>query len=185
MLQLFVGCFHEPLVTGVDFTVSSIYRQFPGNRPLVCGVCQIPLFSHLLYVIVFPIVIQVKYLQIAKKSKTYNPYRWVRYVTQANSYVARIWTIGSFKAWMNCEESSCLKARLLASHATAGLPSVWEKSFELPIYLSLVTSPWDFSFPPFLLDIVHFVCVASRTEVVCVAVAELILLYIVSVAELI
>ncbi|THG15982.1 hypothetical protein TEA_021522 [Camellia sinensis var. sinensis] len=32
----------------------------------------------------------VKYLQIAKKSKTYNPYRWVRYVTQANSYVARI-----------------------------------------------------------------------------------------------
>lgn len=34
---------------------------------------------------------QVKYLQIAKKSKTYNPYRWVRYVTQANSYVARIW----------------------------------------------------------------------------------------------
>ncbi|KAI7749566.1 hypothetical protein M8C21_021933, partial [Ambrosia artemisiifolia] len=33
---------------------------------------------------------KVKYLQIAKKSKTYNPYRWVRYVTQANSYVARI-----------------------------------------------------------------------------------------------
>ncbi|XP_030935612.1 AP-4 complex subunit mu isoform X2 [Quercus lobata] len=34
--------------------------------------------------------LQVKYLQIAKKSGTYNPYRWVRYVTQANSYVARI-----------------------------------------------------------------------------------------------
>lgn len=34
--------------------------------------------------------LQVKYLQMAKKSKTYNPYRWVRYVTQANSYVARI-----------------------------------------------------------------------------------------------
>ncbi|KAF5942687.1 hypothetical protein HYC85_020329 [Camellia sinensis] len=34
--------------------------------------------------------LQVKYLQIAKKSKTCNPYRWVRYVTQANSYVARI-----------------------------------------------------------------------------------------------
>ncbi|KAJ6337626.1 hypothetical protein OIU76_007330 [Salix suchowensis] len=32
--------------------------------------------------------LQVKYLQIAKKSSTYNPYRWVRYVTQANSYVA-------------------------------------------------------------------------------------------------
>lgn len=35
--------------------------------------------------------VQVRYLQIAKKSRTYNPYRWVRYVTQANSYVARIW----------------------------------------------------------------------------------------------
>ena len=33
---------------------------------------------------------QVKYLQIVKKSKTDNPYRWVRYVTQANSYVARL-----------------------------------------------------------------------------------------------
>lgn len=37
-----------------------------------------------------PSRLQVKYLQIAKKSKAYNPYRWVRYVTQANSYVARI-----------------------------------------------------------------------------------------------
>ncbi|KAF7817594.1 AP-4 complex subunit mu [Senna tora] len=34
--------------------------------------------------------LQVKYLQIAKKSKTHNPYRWVRYVAQANSYVARL-----------------------------------------------------------------------------------------------
>lgn len=34
--------------------------------------------------------LQVRYLQIAKKSQTYNPYRWVRYVTQANSYVARL-----------------------------------------------------------------------------------------------
>ncbi|XP_044510251.1 AP-4 complex subunit mu-like isoform X2 [Mangifera indica] len=34
--------------------------------------------------------LQVKYLQIAKKSSTYKPYRWVRYVTQANSYVARL-----------------------------------------------------------------------------------------------
>ncbi|XP_059459830.1 AP-4 complex subunit mu-like isoform X3 [Corylus avellana] len=34
--------------------------------------------------------LQVKYLQIAKKSKTDNPYRWVRYVTQSNSYVARL-----------------------------------------------------------------------------------------------
>ncbi|XP_006841205.3 AP-4 complex subunit mu [Amborella trichopoda] len=34
--------------------------------------------------------LQVRYLQIAKKSKTSNPYRWVRYVTHANSYVARL-----------------------------------------------------------------------------------------------
>ncbi|ONK75641.1 uncharacterized protein A4U43_C03F19010 [Asparagus officinalis] len=34
--------------------------------------------------------LQVKYLQIAKKSQSYNPYRWVRYVTQSNSYVARL-----------------------------------------------------------------------------------------------
>ncbi|CAG7898714.1 unnamed protein product [Brassica rapa] len=34
--------------------------------------------------------LQVKYLQIAKNSSSQNPYRWVRYVTQANSYVARI-----------------------------------------------------------------------------------------------
>ncbi|XP_075516854.1 AP-4 complex subunit mu-like isoform X2 [Primulina tabacum] len=37
-----------------------------------------------------PSGLEVKYLQIAKKSKAHNPYRWVRYVTQANSYVARI-----------------------------------------------------------------------------------------------
>lgn len=34
--------------------------------------------------------LQVKYLQIVKKTKTDNPYRWVRYVTEANSYVARL-----------------------------------------------------------------------------------------------
>ncbi|KAI5353822.1 PREDICTED: AP-4 complex subunit [Prunus dulcis] len=34
--------------------------------------------------------LQVKYLHITKKSKSYNPYRWVRYVTHSNSYVARL-----------------------------------------------------------------------------------------------
>ncbi|PON63481.1 Clathrin adaptor, mu subunit [Parasponia andersonii] len=34
--------------------------------------------------------LQVKYLQITKKSGSYNPYRWVRYVTLSNSYVARL-----------------------------------------------------------------------------------------------
>ncbi|XP_062106110.1 AP-4 complex subunit mu-like [Humulus lupulus] len=34
--------------------------------------------------------LQVKYLQVAKKSGRYNPYIWVRYVTLSNSYVARL-----------------------------------------------------------------------------------------------
>ncbi|MCO5575872.1 hypothetical protein L7F22_029677 [Adiantum nelumboides] len=34
--------------------------------------------------------LQVRYLQIVKRSKAYNPYRWVRYVTHASSYVIRI-----------------------------------------------------------------------------------------------
>ncbi|EFJ18717.1 hypothetical protein SELMODRAFT_141330 [Selaginella moellendorffii] len=33
--------------------------------------------------------VQVKYLQVLKKSKSYNPHRWVRYVTHADSYVIR------------------------------------------------------------------------------------------------
>lgn len=45
---------------------------------------------------VSPALMQVKYLQIAKKSGTYNPYRWVRYVTLSNSYVARMWCGKSF-----------------------------------------------------------------------------------------
>mmetsp|Transcript_11250 Transcript_11250/g.21281 ORF Transcript_11250/g.21281 Transcript_11250/m.21281 type:complete len:448 (-) Transcript_11250:450-1793(-) len=34
--------------------------------------------------------LQVRYLQILNRNKSYNPYRWVRYVTQSNSYVCRI-----------------------------------------------------------------------------------------------
>ncbi|CAK9234259.1 unnamed protein product [Sphagnum jensenii] len=33
--------------------------------------------------------LQVKFLQLVKKSKSYNPHRWVRYVTLSNSYVIR------------------------------------------------------------------------------------------------
>lgn len=33
--------------------------------------------------------LQVRYLQIMKASKAYSPFRWVRYVTHANSYVVR------------------------------------------------------------------------------------------------
>ena len=48
-------------------------------------------YDHLFWCLHLPFFYaQVKYLQIAKKSNTYNPYRWVRYVTQANSYVARL-----------------------------------------------------------------------------------------------
>ena len=34
--------------------------------------------------------VQVRYLKIADGGKSYNPFRWVRYVTQSSSYVARI-----------------------------------------------------------------------------------------------
>jgi len=34
--------------------------------------------------------LQVRYLQITENSKSYNPYRWVRYITQAASYVCRV-----------------------------------------------------------------------------------------------
>jgi len=33
--------------------------------------------------------LQVKYLKIQNDEKGYNPYRWVRYVTQSNSYICR------------------------------------------------------------------------------------------------
>ena len=34
--------------------------------------------------------LQVKYLRIADQGKAYNPYRWVRYVTNSSSYVCRV-----------------------------------------------------------------------------------------------
>lgn len=34
--------------------------------------------------------LQVRYLRISEQHKSYNPYRWVRYVTQSNSYVCRL-----------------------------------------------------------------------------------------------
>jgi AP-4 complex subunit mu-1 len=33
---------------------------------------------------------QVRYLQIMNRGKAYNPYRWVRYITQSSSYACRI-----------------------------------------------------------------------------------------------
>lgn len=34
--------------------------------------------------------LQVRYLRIAETHKSYNPYRWVRYITQSSSYVCRL-----------------------------------------------------------------------------------------------
>ena len=34
--------------------------------------------------------LQVRYLRISETHKSYNPYRWVRYITQSSSYVARM-----------------------------------------------------------------------------------------------
>jgi AP-4 complex subunit mu-1 len=43
---------------------------------------EIPMFN--------PSNLQVKYLRIADQGKGTAPYRWVRYVTQASSYVCRV-----------------------------------------------------------------------------------------------
>lgn len=34
--------------------------------------------------------LQVRYLRISETHKSYNPYRWVRYVTLSSSYVSRV-----------------------------------------------------------------------------------------------
>ena len=34
--------------------------------------------------------LQVKYLRISETHKSYNPYRWVRYITLSSSYVSRV-----------------------------------------------------------------------------------------------
>jgi len=34
--------------------------------------------------------LQVRYLRISEQHRSYNPYRWVRYVTQSSSYVCRV-----------------------------------------------------------------------------------------------
>jgi AP-4 complex subunit mu-1 len=34
--------------------------------------------------------LQVRYLRISETHKSYNPYRWVRYITQSSSYVCRV-----------------------------------------------------------------------------------------------
>jgi hypothetical protein len=36
--------------------------------------------------------LQVRYLRISETHKSYNPHRWVRYITQSSSYVCRTTT---------------------------------------------------------------------------------------------
>ena len=36
--------------------------------------------------------LNVRYLRISETHASYNPHRWVRYITQSSSYVARIGT---------------------------------------------------------------------------------------------
>jgi len=34
--------------------------------------------------------LNIRFLKITERSKSYNPHRWVRYVTRSNSYVCRL-----------------------------------------------------------------------------------------------
>lgn len=80
-LKKIVGGSEHTLRAKLNFS-----QEFHGNITKEAGPVSmtftIPMYN--------PSRLQVKYLQIAKKTKSSNPYRWVRYVTQANSYVARI-----------------------------------------------------------------------------------------------
>ncbi|KAK9271463.1 hypothetical protein L1049_027054 [Liquidambar formosana] len=80
-LKKIVGGFEHTLRAKLTFPQES-HGNIARESGLVSMTFTIPMYN--------ASRLQVKYLQIAKKSKTYNPYRWVRYVTQSNSYVARI-----------------------------------------------------------------------------------------------
>ncbi|KAH0871110.1 hypothetical protein HID58_078132 [Brassica napus] len=80
---------HDAIVGGAEHTLRAkltFSQEFHGNITKEAGPVSMT-FTIPMYNVS---KLQVKYLQIAKKSSSYNPYRWVRYVTQANSYVARI-----------------------------------------------------------------------------------------------
>jgi len=63
----------------LDSLVTASHRREVG--PISMGF-EIPMYnvSHL----------QVRYLRISETHKAYNPYRWVRYITQSSSYVCRL-----------------------------------------------------------------------------------------------
>ncbi|CAN7033307.1 unnamed protein product [Brassica rapa subsp. trilocularis] len=79
----------EHIVGGAEHTLRAkltFSQEFHGNITKEAGPVSMT-FTIPMYNVS---KLQVKYLQIAKNSSSQNPYRWVRYVTQANSYVARI-----------------------------------------------------------------------------------------------
>jgi AP-4 complex subunit mu-1 len=63
----------------LDVPVTAGHKREVG--PISMGF-EIPMYnvSHL----------QVRYLRISETHKSYNPYRWVRYITQSSSYVCRL-----------------------------------------------------------------------------------------------
>lgn len=63
----------------VDSPVSSVHKREIG--PVSMGF-EIPMYN--------VSNLQVRYLRISETHKSYNPYRWVRYITQSSSYVSRL-----------------------------------------------------------------------------------------------
>ena len=63
----------------VDQPVSSLHKREIG--PVSMGF-EIPMYN--------VSSLQVRYLRISETHKSYNPYRWVRYITQSSSYVSRL-----------------------------------------------------------------------------------------------
>ena len=63
----------------LDQNVSSVIKREVG--PIAVSF-EIPMFN--------VSNLNVKYLRISETHKSYNPYRWVRYITQSSSYVCRL-----------------------------------------------------------------------------------------------
>jgi len=80
-IKKFVGGADHMLVAKITISdqKSALYRKELGP---VSMIFEIPMFV--------VSKLQVKYLKINVNDKKYNPYRWVRYITQVSSYVARI-----------------------------------------------------------------------------------------------
>ena len=63
----------------LDAPVSSVHKREIG--PVSMGF-EIPMYN--------VSNLQVRYLRISETHKSYNPYRWVRYIVQSSSYVSRV-----------------------------------------------------------------------------------------------